>query len=83
MPKLRRQSGKEVIKILQEFGFEIYCQRRCHIRLQRLSETGENQLLLVALHGIKTLKLGTFKSIFREAIKFIPVENLHSYFYTD
>jgi predicted RNA binding protein YcfA (HicA-like mRNA interferase family) len=83
MPKLRRLSGKDVIKILQEFGFEIYSQRGSHIRLQRLSETGETQRLLVALHDSKTIKLGTLKSIYREAIKFIPEENLHSYFYTD
>ncbi len=46
--KLRRLNGKQVIKILQRFGFEIYSQKGSHIRLQRIVNEQE-QRLLVAL----------------------------------
>jgi predicted RNA binding protein YcfA (HicA-like mRNA interferase family) len=82
MPKLRRLSGKEVIKILQGFGFEIFSQKGSHIRLQRIVN-GEEQRLLVAVHGSKTLKPGTLKSVFRDACRFIPEEELRPHFYTD
>ena len=82
MPKLRRLSGKEVIKILQGFGFEIFSQKGSHIRLQRIVK-GQEQRLLVAVHGSKTLKPGTLKSIYRDACRFIPEEELRPHFYTD
>jgi predicted RNA binding protein YcfA (HicA-like mRNA interferase family) len=82
MPKLRRLSGKEAIKILESFGFEIFSQKGSHIRLQRIVQ-GEEQRLLVAVHGSKTLKLGTLKSIYRDACRFIPEDELRSHFYTD
>jgi predicted RNA binding protein YcfA (HicA-like mRNA interferase family) len=82
MPKLRRLSGKEVIRILGSFGFEPYTQKGSHLRLQR-SKDGEAQRLLVALHGSKTIKIGTLLSIYRQACEFIPEEELRSHFYTD
>ncbi|MBK8029643.1 MAG: type II toxin-antitoxin system HicA family toxin [Chloroflexi bacterium] len=35
MPKLKRLSGKELIKILERFGFELISQKGSHVRLQR------------------------------------------------
>ncbi len=82
MPKLRRMSGNEIIRILQGFGFEIFSQKGSHVRLQRIVN-GEEQRLLVAAHGSKTLKPGTLKSIYRDACRFIPEEDLRPHFYTD
>lgn len=82
MPKLRRLSGEEVIQLLQRFGFEIYSQRGSHIRLQRIID-GQEQRLLVAVHGSKIIKAGTLKSIYRDASRFIPEEVLNDLFYTD
>jgi len=44
---------------------------------------GEEQRLLVAVHGSKTLKPGTLKSIYRDACRFIPEDELRPHFYTD
>ncbi|GIK62418.1 MAG: hypothetical protein BroJett018_02120 [Chloroflexota bacterium] len=82
MPKLRRLSGKQILKILQEFGFEIYSQKGSHIRLQRTVD-GQEQRLLVAVHGSKTIKPGTIKSIYREACRFIPEDEIRQHFYTE
>jgi predicted RNA binding protein YcfA (HicA-like mRNA interferase family) len=83
MPRLRRLSGKEVIKIFQDFGFEVYSQRGSHIRLQRTTPDGQQQRLLIAVHGSKEIRLGTLKSIYNNACRFIPEEELRPYFYTE
>ncbi|KAB2866982.1 MAG: type II toxin-antitoxin system HicA family toxin [Anaerolineae bacterium] len=82
MPKLRRLSGKQILRILQGFGFEIYSQKGSHIRLQRIVD-GQEQRLLVAVHGNKTVKPGTLKSIYREVCRFIPEEEIRQHFYTE
>jgi len=35
MPKLRVLSGRDVLKILQEFGFQSFAQRGSHIKVRR------------------------------------------------
>ena len=82
MPKLRHLSGKEVIKILESFGFEIFSQKGSHVRLQRIIK-GQEQRLLVAIHGSKAIKPATLKSIYRSAMQFVPEEELEKRFYTD
>ena len=82
MPKMKRLSGKEAVKILQRLGFEIFSQEGSHIRLQRIVN-GEQQRVLVAVHGNKTLKPGTIKSIYNQAKRFVPEEELRPHFYTD
>jgi predicted RNA binding protein YcfA (HicA-like mRNA interferase family) len=36
MPKLKQLSGKDIIKILDRFGFIIHSQRGSHIKLRRV-----------------------------------------------
>lgn len=43
MPKLRRLSGAEVIKILAHFGFAVASQRGSHVKLQRVTEAEKNK----------------------------------------
>jgi predicted RNA binding protein YcfA (HicA-like mRNA interferase family) len=81
MPRLRRLSGKEVIRIFQRFGFEVFSQRGSHIRLQRIVN-GEEQRLLVAVHGNKPIPIGTLKSIYDDGCRFILEEELRPHFYT-
>ena len=59
MPKLRRLSGKQVIAILHTLGFEVYSQKGSHVRLQRVTAQGDEQRLLSAIHGSKTIPSGT------------------------
>ncbi len=41
MPKLKRLSGLEVIKILEKFGFQVYTKRGSHVKMVRLTDTGK------------------------------------------
>ncbi|MCD6492457.1 MAG: type II toxin-antitoxin system HicA family toxin [Archaeoglobaceae archaeon] len=38
MPKLRVLSGKEIVKILSKFGFEVVSQRGSHVKLMILEK---------------------------------------------
>ena len=79
MPKLRVLSGKEVVKILSKFGFEVISQRGSHVKLRRILPDGTKQTLTVPLH--EELDKGTLKAIIRQASRYIPEEELKQYFY--
>lgn len=78
MPKIKQLSGKDIIKILQQFGFEIYTQKGSHIKLRRMRETGKKTL---TIPNHKSLDLGTCQAIFKQACKYIPETDLYRYFY--
>ena len=79
MPKLRVLSGKEVVKILSKFGFEVISQRGSHVKLKRILPDGTKQTLTVPLHD--ELDKGTLKAIIRQASRYIPEEELRRHFY--
>ncbi len=79
MPKLRVLSGKEIVKILSKFGFEVVSQRGSHVKLRRILPNGAKQTLTVPLHD--ELDKGTLKAIFRQATRYIPEDKLRNYFY--
>jgi predicted RNA binding protein YcfA (HicA-like mRNA interferase family) len=58
--KSPRISGDELIKILQDIGFEIRRQRGSHVVLRH-----ENKVCVVPLH--KELKSGTLKGVCEQA----------------
>ncbi len=76
MPKLRVLSGRDVIKILSKFGFEVLSQKDSHVKLRRVLPDGAKQTLTVPLH--KELDKGTLKAIIRQASRYIPEEDLKS-----
>lgn len=79
MPKLRRLAGRDVLTILQGFGFQQVSQRGSHVKLIR--EVVEiRQVLTVPLHA--ELDPGTVRAIFRHASRFISEQDLRPYFYT-
>ena len=79
MPKLRRLTGRDVLAILQGFGFQQVSQRGSHVKLIR--EVVEiRQVLTVPLHA--ELDPGTVRAIFRQASRFISEQDLRPYFYT-
>lgn len=41
MPRLRVLSGREVLLMLREFGFEQYSQRGSHVKVRRVLATGQ------------------------------------------
>ena len=79
-PKLKRLSGKEVISILNKFGFTSHSQKGSHVKLKRISTAGAKQTLTVPIHD--KLDLGTLRVIIRQASRYIPEEQLRPYFYS-
>lgn len=79
MPKLKKLSGKEVISILNLFGFEVINQRGSHVKLRRIKEDMK-QTLLIPNH--KEIDTGTLRAIVRQAGKYIPTEELIQQFYS-
>lgn len=78
MPRLKRLSGSEVIKILQKFGFQVHSQRGDHVKMRRLSEIGK-ETLTIPKH--KHLDTGTCRAILKQASQYIPLSELAQYFY--
>ncbi len=63
--RLRNIKSKEVVKILQKFGFEIRRQTGTHVILRKNEKT-----VVVPVHK-ETIPIGTLKSIEKQAsIKF-------------
>jgi len=81
MPKLRRLSGFEVIRILESFGFTVHAQAGSHVKLRRIGPLGEKQTLTIPRH--KELDTGTVRAIFRQASRYIPEQDLRPHFYTE
>ncbi len=79
MPKLKKLSGKEVISILNQFGFEVINQRGSHVKLRRTTDNFK-QTLLIPNH--KEIDTGTLRAIVRQAGKYISLEELQKHFYT-
>ena len=69
MVRLPRISGKDAVRKLKGFGFEVFDQSGSHMFLHQWDVEQKNwsQRVTVPVHGNKTLKLGTLKSILRQA----------------
>ena len=80
-PKLRRLSGKEVVKIFENFHFRVVSQRGSHVKLRRKGPQGEKQILTIPLHD--ELDKGTLRAILRQASEYVDVEELKKFFYTE
>ena len=78
--KARRLGGREIVAILESFGFAVLSQHGSHVKLRRVVG-GSKQTLVVPLH--KELKPGTFRGIFKQASSYIPTEKLRAHFYAD
>ena len=81
MPRLRRLSGDDVVAILARFGFHVHSQKGSHIKMRRTLESGRNQNLTVPRH--REIDRGTLHSIFTQASRSVPVDDLRPHFYTD
>jgi len=79
MPRLKVLSGKDVVKIFSRFGFTIASQKGSHVKLKRILPDGTKQILTIPLH--EELDKGTLKAVYRQALRYIPEEELKTYFY--
>jgi predicted RNA binding protein YcfA (HicA-like mRNA interferase family) len=81
MSKLRQCSGREVLKALNSFGFQVVKTSGSHAKLRRVLAGGENQILTVPVH--KSLSPGTLHAIFRQACRYLPEADLRPWFFTE
>jgi predicted RNA binding protein YcfA (HicA-like mRNA interferase family) len=81
MPKLRALSGRDLISIFAGFGFHAFTQRGSHVKLRRRLPSGFHQTLTIVSHS--ELDRGTLHAIYRQALRFIPEDQLRPYFYTE
>ncbi len=79
MPRQKILSAKQLIRILEQFGFEIYSQRGSHIKLHRFGHDGQNQTIMVPNHY--EIDRGTLRKIYKQILAFIPAERLQSHFF--
>ena len=78
MPRLKRLSGKDILIILERFGFVVISVRGSHSKLRR-THLGEKQTLTIPNHP--ELDSGTCRAIFRQACRYIDPEKLKPWFY--
>ena len=78
MPKLKVLSGKDIVKILESFDFEVISTKGSHVKLRRVLKDIK-QTLTIPDH--KELDKGTIRAIFNQASKYISVEKLKEFFY--
>jgi len=81
MPKLKSLTGEDVIKIFSRFGFEIASQRGSYAKLSRVLSDGTKQTPTIPRH--KELDKGTLRAVLRQALRYIPEEQLRPHFYAD
>jgi predicted RNA binding protein YcfA (HicA-like mRNA interferase family) len=80
MTRLRRLSGREVVRVLRSFGFELQGIKGSHAKLRRVTTGGQTQTLMVPLHD--ELDRGTLRAIFRHASQYIAEGDLRPWFYS-
>ncbi len=67
-------SGRDVLRALGTFGFEVVATRGSHAKLRHVLPDGTRQTLTVPLH--RTLAPGTLHAILRQASRFVPETEL-------
>lgn len=80
MPKLRDFSGKEILAFFESNGFSVISQKGSHIKLRRVIGN-DRQTLIIPNHS--SIRKGTIREIYNQAIHYIKEENLREFFYTE
>ena len=81
MPRLRRLTARDIVRLLRGFGFEVISTRGSHAKLVRVRPGGEREILIVPMH--RELTAGTVHAIYRQASRFVPVDELRPGFFTE
>lgn len=79
MPRLKRLSARQILRVLQTFGFSVISIRGSHAKLKREIEGRPSQILMVPLH--RQLAPGTVQAIYHQALRFISEQDLDPHFY--
>jgi predicted RNA binding protein YcfA (HicA-like mRNA interferase family) len=80
MPRLKVLSGRDVITILASFGFIEESRRGSHVKLRRISPSGERQTLTIPNHA--ELDKETLRAIYRQSLKYLIEAELNPHFYS-
>lgn len=80
-PGLKRLSARDILGILNSFGFEVVATRGSHAKLKRVTEDGRRETLTLPLHN--ELDAGTIQAIYRQAARYIPEPELRKRFRTE
>ncbi|MYD97024.1 MAG: type II toxin-antitoxin system HicA family toxin [Gammaproteobacteria bacterium] len=84
MPRLRRLTARDVLRLLGRHAFEVASIRGSHAKLARIGPSGTKETLVVSLH--RQLTVGTVQAIYRQACRYIEEEaeeDLRSRFFAD
>ena len=81
MPRLKVLSGDKVVKIFLAFNFIMVAQKGSHIKLARVLSAGVRQTLTIPNH--QELDKGTLRAIYRQALRYIPENELKNHFYAE
>lgn len=79
MPKLKVLSGTDVIRIFQDFGFEVVSRKGSHVKLRRFTSENEKQTIVIPVHD--ELDKGTLRAIYNQSTRFISESELKKFFY--
>lgn len=71
-------TNKQIIKILDQLGFQKISQRGSHIKFLRFHNS-DKQILIIPNH--KQIAIGTVKEIYNQLSFFIAKEDLYTLFY--
>jgi predicted RNA binding protein YcfA (HicA-like mRNA interferase family) len=82
MPKLRRLSGKDIVKILEGLGFSVVRIHGSHHIMRRVVYE-QTQTVNIPVHGNKELATGMLKRLYRDLLRYIPEADLKVHFYSD
>ncbi len=85
MPKLRKLSGQDVVRILQGYGFSIVRVRGSHHILRRVVIIGGievTQTVNIPVHGSTELAPGMLKRLYRDLQRYLSEDELRDDFYT-
>ena len=80
MPKLRKISGKDLIKFFEKEGFVFNRQKGSHIVISRIVE-GSKQHLVIPNHS--ELDRGMTHGIFKQSREYLPEQDLKKFFYIE
>ena len=70
-----------MVRALGTFGFEVVNTRGSHAKLRRIAPDGSRQLLTLPLHD--ELAAGTLHALYRQALRYVPADELRPYFFTE
>lgn len=81
--RLRRLSSRQILRVLANFGFEVESMRGSHAKLVRTGrnndERKQREVLVVPIQ--RSPRVGTVRTIYRQASRFIPEEELRPHFF--